>query len=209
MNHPTSHSVGNHRSNGLLIALLSFQVAFLGAQETPAQKEAIDKVLNSWEGPNKPDRETLAKVFKAWEGQPHRLDSELIADFHSHKVEFESLISMIQGDRLITRIDDDWTAPSDPSTVGVSKARVDEYRNIFKRLGIARGFAVTANRGEIRLLVSCQGMVTRGSSKSFVYFKHPPKVVISNLDSFTKDDGTDGTWLRHIQGRWYLEFDRH
>jgi hypothetical protein len=191
------------------MAFLSLQVVILGAQESPAQKEAIDKILNSWEGPNKPNRETIAKVFKAWEGQPHRLDSELISDFLAHQTEFESLIAMIQSDRLITRIDDTWTLPSDLNSIGVTDARLAEYRNLFKRLGIFRGFSADPKREEIRLLVSCQGMVARGSCKSFVYFKNPPKKVVTNLDVFSKDDGTDGSWYRHIQGPWYLEFNRN
>jgi len=181
----------------------------MGAQETPAQQEAIDKILDSWEGPNKPSRETIAKLLKAWEGQPHKPDSELISKFLSHQPEFEHLISMIQSDRQITRIDDDWTLPSDPSSVGITNARVADYRVRFKQLGIARGFAADTKREEIRLLVSCQGTVVRGSSKSYVYLKSPPKELVTNLDALSKDDGTDGTWYRHIQGPWYLEFDRH
>ena len=176
---------------GLMAVILPFLFPALKAQESAQEKEAI------------------AKVLKAWEGQPHQSDSDLILNFRAHQKEFLKLLSMIQADARITRIYEDWTSPSEMSSIQVSDGRVGEYRGLFKLLGLARGFSADPARKGIHLLSSCQGWVGRGSSKGYVYLKVPQKEVMPCLDSLTKDDGSDGTWFRHIEGSWYLEFDRH
>ena len=72
----------------------------------------------------------------------------------NNRVTFEALIVMINEDRGLERVDVDWTRPDDPSKIGVSSARIAEYRRIMRRIAVARGFYAFEPRDEISFLAS-------------------------------------------------------
>src|SRR5689334_24230798 len=57
-------------------------------------------------------------------GQPHLSDEVLIAKFNAHRAEFEKLLAMVLENKGLTRVDEDWTEPRDPQTIGISRERI-------------------------------------------------------------------------------------
>jgi hypothetical protein len=130
----------------------------------------------------------------------------LIAKFHEHKVEFERLRVLVIEDRGLTRVDEDWTDPADPTTIGVSVERIAEYRSTFRKLALARGVSAGIDRREIELLASAQGWVAHGSRKSYVYTTSVPESLNDALDQYSSQERPVGSGYRRIEGNWYLYF---
>ena len=131
-------------------------------------------------------------------------DSVLIQNFHNHRAEFEQLRYMLERDEDIFRIDDDWTDPPN-----VSNDRVDAYRHLFAVVGTPRGFYNRRNPLRIELIASARGWVTSGSMKGYAYLVEIPETLESSLDKFHDGSGTVSRGShRHIEGNWYLFFER-
>ncbi|CAN5498102.1 hypothetical protein BH10ACI3_BH10ACI3_08860 [soil metagenome] len=129
-------------------------------------------------------------------------DAVLINNFHSQKAEFEQLREMVIQDQTMSRVDNDWT---DPSTFDTT--RVAEYRRLFKVIGTPRG-VIAYDRERIRLISSSHGWFSSGSTKGYLYLKKPPKNLADSLDNYGWHTKMDTFAVRHIEGNWYLFFDR-
>lgn len=136
--------------------------------------------------------------------QEHLPDAVLIQNFHDHRSEFEQLRSMLERDDHIFRIDDDWTDPPN-----ISQEKVEEYRQLFAVVGTPRGFYNRRNPLRIEFIASARGWVTSGSMKGYVYLEERPEEVVNDLDRFHNGAGSvERSALRHIEGNWYLYFER-
>src|SRR6478672_2627475 len=87
----------------------------------------------------------VASIFTSGD-IPHKTDEELIANFESHKAEFNRMLQMINEDKVLERVDDNWTSPENPQTIGISQDRIEEYRRLFRRSGVPRGFSAFQTR---------------------------------------------------------------
>jgi hypothetical protein len=141
-----------------------------------------------------------------FEGQSHLSDDQLIANFREHTADFERLREMVLDDKRLTRVDEDWTAPTDPTTIGVTAERIAEYRALFKKLGLARGFSAGLDRREIELWASAQGWVAHGSHKGYVYTASVPENLDTGLDQYSSRERPLESGYRRIEGNWYLYF---
>lgn len=128
---------------------------------------------------------------------------------------------MFQADRGLGRVGEDFTRPGDPGLVGVSAQRIREYRQLCARIGAEaciEGYDATYDRlygtvepgraeekDPIWIHVSGLGLSISGSTKGFLYSKAPPFEVVSDLDHIAAS--RSGTWIRHIEGPWYLYYD--
>lgn len=135
-------------------------------------------------------------------------DDVLIANFLTHRAEFERVREMLAEDTTITRVGDSWT---DPSTL--DPARVAEYRRLFKIIGTPRGITVSHYRGSIEFMSTGHGWVASSSSKGYLYFmgdpilKGGPLKLVDSLDGYGWH--SEHTFVvRHIEGPWYLYFER-
>ncbi len=140
--------------------------------------------------------------------ETHDSDANLIRTFHAQKATFAQLLSMIQTDQGLERVDEDWTFPDPPP---ITQERVGLYRELLKNIGCVRGFESFQNKSGIRFIASANGLATGGSSKSYYFHKggSAPSPLVADLDSYRP--GHDRTYAayRHIEGNWYLvyEFD--
>ena len=55
-------------------------------------------------------------------------DQRLLSNFDKHEATFNALIDMLETDGDLVTVDDNWTDPEHPQTIGVSPARVTTYR---------------------------------------------------------------------------------
>ncbi len=140
-----------------------------------------------------------------FEEQDHQPDEVLITNFREHRVEFEQLKAMVIRDDLMTRVDDNWTNPTN-----LASDQVTEYRRLFKVVGTPRGISSPVGRERIQFIASSQGWVASGSSKGYLYLRNAPrsKDLLNNLDDYNAMRELDKPFLRHIEGNWYLFFQR-
>ena len=135
-------------------------------------------------------------------------DETLLADFRRNETELNQIVGMIQHDKGLRRVDDTWTMPHNPESVGVTRARLALYRRRLQNVGTPRGFFVpppTKTGNEIQFFKWVTGSaISSTNMKGFVYRVRPPKKTRKTLDN------CDGEWeaYRHIKGNWYL-FYRH
>ena len=141
---------------------------------------------------------------------PHRSDEELIANFQSHRAEFDRMLQMINEDNGLDRVDSYWTHPENPGTVGISQARIDEYRRLFQSAGVPRGFSAFQTKDNVEFIASSQGLAVSGSSKGYLFAKRPPPRIVENLDTYRAlktEVSPVFPAYRHIEGNWYLFFE--
>jgi hypothetical protein len=135
---------------------------------------------------------------------PHKSDEALIANFKAHEAQFNQLLEMVLADKGLRRIDDDWTDPKDPQTIGVSSERIAVYRKIFRTLDIPRGFS--SYQGIVEFISSSQGLAVSGSSKCYTWLEKPPSNLVDNIETYRAKPGASYPVFRHVQGNWYLVF---
>jgi hypothetical protein len=138
---------------------------------------------------------------------PHKSDEQLIANFKTHEAQFNQLLEMVMTDKGLHRVDDNWTDPHDPKTVGISDERIATYRSMFRALDIPRGFSANQDMGVVEFISSARGLSVSGSKKSYVWLKNPPSGLVDNIDTYRTKPGASYPVYRHIIGNWYLEFD--
>jgi hypothetical protein len=141
----------------------------------------------------------------------HSKDEVLEANFSKYETDFQVLLEKSQADYKVIRIASDFTWldnnaawPRPESEWGISNERWDEYRNLFKKLGLNGGI-LRDNQGEITyLIVSSSGLITNGSSKGYAYCKSEPAPIVSSLDDTTSWPKGKRIIFKQLRGHWYL-----
>lgn len=137
-------------------------------------------------------------------------DASMIANLHEHRATFEELVRMVRADHGLARVDDTWTEPNDPSTIGVSAERIATYRRLFDLAGVPRGFSAYGDGSTIEFVARTAGISVSGWSKSYVYAEQAPGVVGDGtlvddpLDNYHRQ--TKVVVMRQIEPNWYLQF---
>jgi hypothetical protein len=141
-----------------------------------------------------------------WLDQPPS-DQEMIDNLVAHRATFETLIAMIHEDRGLERVDDDWTSPEDPATIGISKERIALYRRLFAEAGVPRGFYSFDDGHTIVFVMYARGLSISGASKSYGYTDLAQSAPTSSgpLDAYHRQAKVNVT--RGLGGGWWLAFD--
>lgn len=133
-------------------------------------------------------------------------DETMIRNLEQHREVFARLITMIREDKGLERVDDDWTKPDDPATVGVSPERIAEYRRLFAQAGIPRGFYSYSGGTTITFIAYTFGLSISGCAKSYIFTDVAPEELVD--EPLDKLHGTSrGLVRRRIGEGWYLELE--
>jgi hypothetical protein len=147
-------------------------------------------------------------------------DEAMTKQFSRHRGGLEELAAMAKEDSPMSRIAFDFTWrqdsvawPRPESEWGITRDRWDQYRRLFRQVGVSEGLIQDRN-GNIYFLVHTQGSVVGGSSKGFVYcrtIKGSPDTfpACSEQHDFDRhDDGKgNGIEYRHLSQSWYIYSD--
>lgn len=102
-------------------------------------------------------------------------DKSLANRFARHRSEFETLARMSHEDADVIRIADDftrlknnWNWPRSESTWGITLERWNEYRRLFRRVGLSAGLEKDGP-GNVYFIAHTAGLAVHGSSKGLVY----------------------------------------
>lgn len=140
--------------------------------------------------------------------------ASLERDFHEHRAEFDKLLSMALDDAQFQG------GPFDIFNVtadaGISRGwmlhplsaeRVVAYQRLLDDLRLER-IRRWWTADPIKFIRWSRGSFEHGRSKGFVYTEHPPDTLIDDLDEYEHDAKGDGEAWRHLDGNWYLFFER-
>ncbi len=112
-------------------------------------------------------------------------DEALIRNLAEHRAVFDRLIAMIREDKGLERVDDDWTLPDDPASIGVSPERIAEYRRLFAEAGLPRGFAAYGDRAAVNFIAYAEGLSVSGCAKGYLYSETAPDDLVAEpLDKY-------------------------
>jgi hypothetical protein len=135
-------------------------------------------------------------------------DQKLLSNFHRHEATFNQLIEMLKTDGDLIRVDEDWTNPEHPETIGVSPARVTEYRQLLRQARVPRGFQSEPFMYEVDFFYWTIGSaISSDLTKGYAYRKSPPIETLSSLDGFRPEPRNADETIKvykHIHGNWYL-----
>ena len=132
-------------------------------------------------------------------------DAKLKEVFGKNKDEFSTLLRMANEDRRVVRIDFRSTALEGDSSwprkdIGFSEQRWDEYRSLFRELGITSGIERRSDfPSAVFFYAECAGSAVDRDCKGYAYSEKPLTPVKGNLD-----DLAPGVAFAHLGQNWYL-----
>ncbi|MBK8805044.1 MAG: hypothetical protein IPN71_23815 [Fibrobacteres bacterium] len=130
-------------------------------------------------------------------GKDHPSDAQLETLLRTQRPQIDSLVRMIQQDKL-TVVADDRIRPDSV----LSKERWDLYRGLLDRLEVESGIRQYPT-GEVELMISTQGLTTGGSSKSLVFLPKDPTPLLPGLDE--RPPGINsGFGYKSLWDGWYI-----
>lgn len=135
-------------------------------------------------------------------------DQKMLRNFARHRSTFDTLAQMTQADKRLQRVDQGWTIPGNPATVGVSPARLATYHRLLTGAGVPRGFQTTDDGMETDFYYWLTGSaITSDTDKGYAYLTKPPPNLLDSLDQCRPDERHVVTAYRHITGNWYLFYE--
>lgn len=146
--------------------------------------------------------------------KPHLPDNALEDIFRQHEADFNKLIDMSNADSRVVRIAPDFTRlennynwPRPESELGFSKARWDEYRQLFKNLGLEQGITrPTDNPDLILLTASSRGLSVGGSLKGYAYSTKELSPQVNSLDHIPLNLSNGRPIYKPVKEHWYLYY---
>ena len=146
----------------------------------------------------------LASMLSCSEARPS--DSQMEQTLNKHEAEFNRLVSMFKEDSALESVSPDKAYSSAQKKVEVElpKERMQEYRSLFKRLGLS--YMSRGHDGSITMEAWTKSSFASSERKSYIYTESPPPSLDSSLDGLGKT--WEGFAYKHVKGNWYLGFDR-
>jgi hypothetical protein len=139
-------------------------------------------------------------------------DAEMIDNLTRNRAAFDDLVAMVRTDARLERVDDTWTRPTNPATIGVTPERIALYRTKLAALGIARGFSAFRPDGAIFFLTYAEGTTLAGRGKSYVWAD------VEGFMASSLEPALDPLWatrrrrvyaFRHVDGPWFLHMNSY
>jgi hypothetical protein len=132
-------------------------------------------------------------------------DAKLKETFYRNRDDFNRLVQMSQQDPRLMRIDFDFTIMNTDSgprkNVGLSEDRWQQYRVLFRKLGLTDGLErSTETASTIFFYVQCEGSAIDGDCKGLAYSEKPVVPVKNSLNRMPPD----GTFFETLSPNWYL-----
>jgi hypothetical protein len=151
-----------------------------------------------------------------YRSDPHPSDRALIDYFHSHKLDFDRLVSMANEDSSVRAIYPDqvilegYRIWPENTAEGFTRQRWSEYQGIFSRLnkyGI-NSFSRDSHTIHITASTGVSGLDDYESvviTKGYAYIPDAPPSLVESLDNMGFD--SRGTHYKKIGENWYLYHD--
>jgi hypothetical protein len=151
----------------------------------------------------------LAVTRSTW-----RSDAALKSHFLKHRADFERLVAMANEDVHLTRIAPDFTWLDDSAAwprenVGISAERWNEYRKLFRQVGVGDGLGKNIDPPRIFFPIVSGGLVPTSWTKGLVYSPVRLSPVVKSLDHRVPDRFWHGSQVlvyKPIEDHWYIYY---
>jgi hypothetical protein len=147
--------------------------------------------------------------------RPFPTDAELSERLVDHRKDFEQLVAMARADKELVRIAPDftWTTtsvawPRPASELGFTTQRWDQYRALFKKLGLEAGILRPPDhREDVYLLVQTKGLIIGGSVKGYANSDTTLEPQCQSLDKLEAIPENENCF-KPLGDKWYLYLQR-
>lgn len=142
--------------------------------------------------------------------RPVPTDAEMERNFSENRDDFVKLAKMFEQDTGLQRIDHDWThvdgqsqSSRETGEPGLTEERWDEYRALFRKLGLQNGINRDVLHSEtIMFFYFAKGLSVSGVSKGYYYSTRPMNCKVAREEDLNKH--LDGVFCKKIAENWYL-----
>lgn len=114
---------------------------------------------------------------------------------------------MSEQDTRVVRIAPDFTGldsngawPRPDSLLGISHARWNEYRRLFKRVGSDNGLGRGPD-GSVEVVIRAYGLAISGGARGYLFSPSPPSPLGTPLGSLPSSSGVR---YQPLSGGWYI-----
>lgn len=135
----------------------------------------------------------------------HKTDQEMIANFETHRADFEELLKMFRADKGLLYFSRGNTRPEDVQSIGITPARLQQYQALFARLGLDGMGDLSRPEGskdEVWFFTSIEGP-RQSSFKHYAFVTQATRGIVDDLDHGASKSNP----YRHVEDRWYLALD--
>ena len=137
----------------------------------------------------------------------HPSDRAMEEQLLSREANFAELVKAFSEDSYVNSIGLDYALMEGDAKEALSEARLSEYRDMLKRLGLSR---IGRGGGGIHLSISTKDLLVARSHKDFYYAKFEPSPLVDSIDSISGAGGDrrdQAPVFKKIKGNWYLYYE--
>jgi hypothetical protein len=139
---------------------------------------------------------------------PVPTDKDVIRVFEKNRSTLQEVVAFCAKHPGLTRIAQNSTYPEDYAPAHVSPDELREIRRKLTAAGFPEGVAITFGGYGPKFLFMTGGLVTGGVSKGVLYSASAPRPLKPSLDDMGWKTYSHHSGYRHIDGPWYVFFDR-
>jgi hypothetical protein len=141
-------------------------------------------------------------------GNPHPSDQTLEDRFRSNEAQFEELLKMLNEDSDVARISKEFAFLNSGADPGLSKERLEKYRELIKVLSLDGGVH-RQDKITVRFIASTNHKVLSGNSeKLYLHSDVAPSPLVESLDEVIKTiAGKQSAVFKKLSGNWYLSYE--
>jgi DNA mismatch repair ATPase MutS len=138
----------------------------------------------------------------------HPSDQTLEDRFRSNESRFEELLKMLNEDSDVARISKEFAFRNSGADPGLSKERLEKYRELFKVLSLEGGVH-REDKSTVRFIASTNENVLLGNSaKLYLHSEVTPSPLVDSLDEVIKTSaGKEARAFKKLYGSWYLSYE--
>jgi hypothetical protein len=138
----------------------------------------------------------------------HPSDQTLEDRFRSNEAHFEELLKMLNKDSDVARISKEFAFLNSGADPGLSKERLEKYRELFKVLRLEGGVH-RQDKSTVLFIASTNENVFLGNSQKFyLHSEIAPSPLVDSLDEVIRTNaGKEARGFKKLSGSWYLAYE--
>jgi hypothetical protein len=129
----------------------------------------------------------------------------MIANFQTHRADFDELLKMFRADKGLLYFSRGNTRPENVQSIGITSERLKQYQALFTRLGLDGMGDLSRPEGskdDVGFFTSIDGP-RQSTFKLYAFVTQPTRGLVNDLDVGASKSAP----YRHIEDRWYLALD--
>ena len=128
----------------------------------------------------------------------------MIANFQTHRADFDELLIMFRADKGLSYFSMGYTRPENVQSIGITSERLKQYQVLFTRLGLdgMGDLSQAGSKDEVWFFTSIEGP-RQSTFKHYAFVTQASRGLVNDLDGGASKSAP----YRHIEDRWYLALD--